>query len=79
MDSTWWDRPIYEPDAWRSSGLLGGDKYDYDAPHAAGQHVPRLVSELDMEVSVDEYMPPGLSREEGIEKAMKDFELVKLA
>jgi hypothetical protein len=33
----------------------------------------------DMEVLVEEYMPPGLSGEEAIQKAMEDFELVKLA
>jgi hypothetical protein len=69
-DSSWWDRPAYEPYPRCHSGLLGDDENDYDAQMNAPQHMPwapPLWQEAQVEeVPVEEYMPSGLSKEETI-------------
>jgi hypothetical protein len=56
IDSMWWDRPSYEPNVWRCSGLLSYDEYNFDAPSDAIHHVPWPMMELeDLLVSVEEY------------------------
>jgi hypothetical protein len=70
----WWDRPSYEPNVWRRSGLLGYDEYDFDAPPDGIHHVPWPTMELEQEdllVSVEEYIPPGISEEEATHMALK--------
>jgi hypothetical protein len=65
MDSTWWDRPAYDPCLRRCSGLLCVD--EYGGPPKAPQQVPwQPQQEEEMEVSVEEYMPPTISEEEAI-------------
>jgi hypothetical protein len=61
-------------------GLLKNDEYDYDALADAPQHVPCLPppqeeEEKEVEVPVEEYMPPSISEEEAIQMAIEDSEL----
>jgi hypothetical protein len=80
MDSTWRDRPAYNPYPQGHSGLLGDDEYDYDAPLDAPQHVPwpRPEKKEEMVVPVEEYMPLGISKE-AIQMAIKDSDLIELS
>jgi hypothetical protein len=74
MDLAWWYPPAYEPYPRRHSGLLG---YDDDALPDAPQQVqwlPQQEKEEEMEVSIEEYMPPGISEEEAIKMAIEDSE-----
>jgi hypothetical protein len=73
---------VYKPYPRRRSGLLGDDEYDYDAPLDTPQHVPwprPEQGEEEMEVSIKEYMPLGISKEEDIQMAIKYSELIELS
>jgi hypothetical protein len=63
-------------------GLLGNDEYDYDALANTPQYVPCLPplqeeeeKDKEVEVSVEEYMPPGISEDEAIQMAIGDSEM----
>jgi hypothetical protein len=83
IDSEWWDRPAYESCSRRCSGLLGNNKYNYDMPVDAPQHMawspsPPREEEAKEAIPMEEYMPLGLSEEEAIRLAMEQSELLEL-
>jgi hypothetical protein len=43
------------------------------------QWLPQQEEEEEMEVSVEEYMPPGISEEEAIKVDIEDFEFFELS
>jgi hypothetical protein len=55
-------------------GLLGDDECNYDAPQNMLWPSP---PEGDMEVLVEDCIPPGISKEEAIQIAIQDSELIE--
>jgi hypothetical protein len=59
---------------------LRGEEYDYDVSKHVPWPLPSLQPEdaKEVEILVEEYMPPGFSKEQAIRLAMEHSELIEL-